>query len=254
MNTDWFTADTHIHHGNIIKYCHRPFLEKEDVDFLTANGGVWHRGAWKGDGSSKHQISKKAVQRMGDTIIGNINDCVKPGDRLWHLGDVLFGYRQDYVRKAFDIFKNIQCKNVHLIWGNHDDYDDDYGCRLYDESGRTIKDLVKSTHSLRKIRVNNQMIVLCHYAMAVWEKSHRGSWHLYGHSHSNAEDWLNKIMPGRRSMDVGIDNAYKILGSYRPFSFEEIAEIMKDRHGVTIDHHIDPNAPTEEDLHQQSVI
>jgi hypothetical protein len=30
-----------------------------------------------------------------------------------------------------------------------------------------------------------QPIVLCHYAMRVWNRSHHGAWHLYGHSRGN---------------------------------------------------------------------
>ena len=33
-----------------------------------------------------------------------------------------------------------------------------------------------------------QDIVLCHYAMRVWQKSHYGAWMLYGHSHGTLPD------------------------------------------------------------------
>lgn len=60
---------------------------------------------------------------------------------------------------------------------------------------------------------------------------------LYGHSHSTAEEWLNQMMPNRRSIDVGVDNAYKLLGEYKPFSYEEIVNIMASKKGHSIDHH-----------------
>lgn len=47
----------------------------------------------------------------------------------------------------------------------------------------------------------------------------------YGHCHSNMEDKYNR----GKQMDVGVDNAYKLLGEYRPFSFEEARDMVKDR-------------------------
>jgi calcineurin-like phosphoesterase family protein len=43
-----------------------------------------------------------------------------------------------------------------------------------------------------------QVIVLCHYSMQVWDRSHYGSWHLFGHSHGS----LKGI---GLSFDVGVD-------------------------------------------------
>lgn len=37
-------------------------------------------------------------------------------------------------------------------------------------------------------------------------------------------------------MDVGVDNAKKILGEYRPFSFNELKKIMDARTGY-YEHH-----------------
>ena len=48
----------------------------------------------------------------------------------------------------------------------------------------------------QRIPGTDQSIVLCHYAMAVWDKSHRGNLMLYGHSHSEAEPWLEEKASG----------------------------------------------------------
>ena len=63
------------------------------------------------------------------------------------------------------------------------------------------------------------MIVLCHYPMREWNGCYRGAWHLHGHVHGR----LNHAPLGH-SMDVGVDS-----GGYRPWSFAEIAEVLKDR-------------------------
>ncbi len=45
------------------------------------------------------------------------------------------------------------------------------------------------------------------------------------------EETLDNIYPQRRSMDVGLDNAVKVLGEYRPFSEQEIWDILSVRYG-----------------------
>lgn len=94
------------------------------------------------------------------------------------------------------------------------------------------KDRFDWIRDMAEINVNGQHIVLCHYAMRVWNKSHRGSWHLYGHSHNSLETEV-----WGRSMDVGVDSAKVILGDYRPFSFDEISRILSKREFKGVDHH-----------------
>lgn len=208
----FFTSDTHFGHGNIIKYCNRPGLTEREQEQLLAG--------------ERFKVCLDSVQRMNAYLLDEINNLVGPDDTLWHLGDFCFGHGKSESYKTAKAFRDrIACRNVHLIWGNHDNY--------------SIAPLFSSTHKMETVFYEGQQIVCCHYAMAIWNKSHHGAWHLYGHSHAGAEEWLDKALPGRRSFDVGVDNAARILGAYRPWSFEEIQTIMKKRQGSVIDHHGD---------------
>lgn len=240
MSKIFFTADTHFGHGNIIKYCNRPFLMDLDRKALEENGGSWHDGSWKGNRSSSWKISRDAVDLMNDTITDNINKMVGEDDILWHLGDFAFGVREKYVQKCEFYRSRIRCKNINIIWGNHDE-------------PRQIKHLFNESYYMQNIPMpggQRTQIVLCHYALAVWDGSHRGNWQLYGHSHTSAEPWMDANMPGRRSIDVGVDNANRLLGSFRPFSMEDLEKILGARAGFSMDHHIPRNstAPKEEEL------
>lgn len=256
----FFTSDLHLGHANIMKYSHRPGLTSEETELLALedadnaafNTKLYAHKAdlvdqgfkdwaeftkdddviWHNDLSDKVElyvrahrpkrrfnVSKESVKRMNDYLIENINATVGVNDVLWHLGDFCFDVH------SYQKFRDaIKCKTVNHVWGNHDDYQ--------------IKNAFNATHDLKMITWDNQQIVLCHYAMAIWNKSHHKVWHLYGHSHSGAEEKLELAFPGRRSMDVGVDNAIKLLGSYRPFSFKEVRKILIQKSGCAIDHHI----------------
>ena len=165
---------------------------------------------------------------MDETIIGNINKYVDSNSTLFHLGDFAMPGRQyDYFDRCKYYRDRINCKTIVCTFGNHD--------------GAELETLfTKCADLMSDVVINHQQFTLCHYAMAVWNKNHGRSKSIsvYGHSHSSAEPWLDKSQPGRRSMDVGIDNAYKLLGEYRPFSFQEIMEIMSQRSGFSMDHHV----------------
>ena len=80
---DWFTADLHLNHKNIIKYCNRPFTD---------------------------------IYQMDNVLINNILARVKPGDNLYLLGDISFK-----LDVALAFLNKIPKKvNVFLIEGNHD--------------------------------------------------------------------------------------------------------------------------------------
>jgi calcineurin-like phosphoesterase family protein len=89
MTNIWVTSDTHFNHANILNFTDsegnkvRPFTSVED---------------------------------MNQTMIERWNEVVKPGDKVYHLGDVFFGSK--------DSFKQLWPKlngSKRLIVGNHDD-------------------------------------------------------------------------------------------------------------------------------------
>jgi len=219
---DYFTSDTHFSHGNILKYCKRiKYLAPSEIELLNSG--------------ENFKVCLNSVQSMNDDMIDKINQMVKPNDVLWHLGDFCWFNRRNLDRAYYEISNfryAINCKTVNLILGNHD-------CNRLEEP--EILEIYESIFNLvldkAIVRINGQHIVMDHYAHAVWPKSHRSSWNLYGHSHSNAEQNLNKLFPGRRSIDVGVDNAYLMFGEYRPFSFVELQKFFANKKGCSIDHH-----------------
>jgi calcineurin-like phosphoesterase family protein len=63
----------------------------------------------------------------------------------------------------------MRCRNVHLVWGNHDH--------------RSIRPVFKEVLEQGMIEVEGQPVWLNHYPMRSWDRKTRGSWHLYGHVH-----------------------------------------------------------------------
>lgn len=217
----WFTSDTHLNHRRIPLYSKRRFCltEQENrlLDEAYATGNLRGPDAWC--------PSDEALARHDDYLLDRINERVQPNDILYHLGDFCFGPNKHIYEVAQKFRDRINCKTVYLIWGNHDDH--------------IIAPLFTNTYERTTVRWNGKRIIVDHYAAAVWNKSHRGTWQLYGHSHASAEHRMDAFMPGRRSMDVGVDNAKLILGEYRPFSFDEIEAILEQRTGCSIDHHVE---------------
>ncbi len=186
----WITSDTHFGHQNIIKYCKRPFAGINDMD---------------------------------EAMIRNINEKVQPNDVLYHLGDWSFNRLSD--RSPAYYRNRIKCKNIHLIMGNHDPHNRDGSPKSW------FADLFSSVRDLLKIRVDidgrRQEIVLCHYAMRIWNKSHHGVWHLYGHSHGTCPD-----DPHALSFDIGVDCC-----DFQPLSPMQISARMAKKKWKAFDHH-----------------
>ncbi len=217
-------SDPHFSHGNILRYTKRTeYLTSEEIRKLEE--GVDFR------------VSRESVDRMNRGLIENINAVVGEDDILWTLGD--WSFPSNY-KTAMYFRSQINCRNVHKVFGNHDSpqiaavFDKpDLGSRKQNEKFVNEKNI----HHIIEFWHEGVYFVLTHYSMSVWNGSHRKSVNIYGHSHANAEGWLDKMMPNRRSMDAGVDNAFRLVGAYRPFSFEEIKKFVASRPGSSIDHH-----------------
>lgn len=140
------------------------------------------------------------VQEMDRVIIENWNSVVSQDDWVYHLGDFSMGDPIHYARQLNG--------RIILLLGNHDH---NRLSALYKAFGK------ENIHELLKIKVEGHTIVLCHYAMRVWHKSHFNSWHLYGHSHG-------KLQGEGKSFDVGVDS-----WDYTPISVRDVAAEMNER-------------------------
>lgn len=143
------------------------------------------------------------VEEMDKTILTNFNNQIQEDDVLFLLGDFCWRNYKEYRAR-------INCKNIFFIYGNHDK-------RMRRE--RAFNELWIEAYDLLGITVENQDIVLCHYAMRRWDKSHRSAWQLYGHSHGDLPD-----DPKLLSFDCGVD-----CFNFCPVSFSEVSEIMKKK-------------------------
>jgi calcineurin-like phosphoesterase family protein len=162
------------------------------------------------------------VEEMNRTLRDNWNSVVQQYDIVWMLGDVAFMKYEELVR-----YMNSLNGIKHLILGNHDKV-------IENNIQRLISDKVfASIQYYKELTVDRQKLVLLHYGMRVWNKSHHGSWQLHGHSHGS-------LPPMGKSVDVGVDAPF-VLGyaPYRPISFEEIKRYMDKQEISKVDHHGD---------------
>ncbi len=138
------------------------------------------------------------VTEMDAALIATWNEAVAPDDEVWHLGD--FCFRNP---RAPSSYLSRLHGRKHLVWGNHDG-----------EETRVAQGWA-SSQPIAEIAVGGVSVVLLHYAMRVWHRSHHGSLHLYGHSHGR--------LPGdTQSCDVGVD-----AWNYRPVGMPEILRRMR---------------------------
>jgi calcineurin-like phosphoesterase family protein len=195
----WFTSDTHFGHTNIAG----PKISNWSSGYRDFN----------------------SVHEMNMALVDGINKYVKEDDILYHLGDWSFGGSQN----IFQFRNYLICKNIHLILGNHDQHIIDKEIKYHDTSFNPVE-LFSSVQDVLTLDIGKTKIFLSHYSHRVWLGSHKGVIHLYGHSHGSIPDY-------GKSMDVGVDVAFKKFGEYRPFNIGDITNIMSKRNIEKIDHH-----------------
>jgi calcineurin-like phosphoesterase family protein len=134
------------------------------------------------------------IEEHDEELIRRHNEVVEKDDIIIHAGDFCWCKTQ----------KDAYAKYVRRLRGNH----------IF-LKGSHDHWLPSSAKFIWRKHVNDQFIVVCHYAMRTWERSHYGAWHLYGHSHG-------RLSPYYKSFDVGIDP-----WNYYPVSFDMVKKKME---------------------------
>jgi calcineurin-like phosphoesterase family protein len=181
------------------------------------------------------------VEQMNEAIIKSINDVVGEDDELYFMGDLCFGG----IENIWNTRKQIKCKNIHFITGNHDHHikknkvlpnchwDYTLGELIVDGAPENIfgeghvgneyfhvyaHDLFKTVNEFLTITVDKKEIILCHYPLEQWLNMDRGSWHVHGHTHHKIDN--EEMNTKYRRIDVGWPTI---------LSFDDLKEIMDKR-------------------------
>jgi calcineurin-like phosphoesterase family protein len=161
-----------------------------------------------------------SLEEMTETMISRWNSCIKRGDTVYHLGDFALSWGARHAQTIDSLLSRLNGQKF-LIVGNHDR-------KEVLENSRW-----QSVDYYRELKVDlggvhKQRIVLCHYAIRVWNQMHRGAWMLHGHSHGSLTDIGGKIL------DMGVD-----CHDFCPVPLERVQHLMEHREFVALDHHND---------------
>jgi calcineurin-like phosphoesterase family protein len=131
------------------------------------------------------------LDAMHESLRNHWNGLVNSDDTVYILGDVSFGDIQQTIK----YLDSLNGKKI-LIYGNHD-----HKIRRNDHN---IQDCFDGCFDMLEITIDKKLYVLNHYPMVVWNRSHYGSYHLYGHCHGQYEH-------DGKALDVGLDaNDFKL--------------------------------------------
>src|SRR5215216_1524227 len=131
----WFSSDWHFAHQNIVK----------------------GESKWE-DKSACRNFN--TLTEHDNTLIENINRVVKKDDQIYMLGDWAFGGKQN----VYELWKRINCKNIHLCLGNHDHHIRKNTIILDDKGAEiNVHSLFKSISDIITKKVASERFVMCHY-------------------------------------------------------------------------------------------
>jgi calcineurin-like phosphoesterase family protein len=139
-----------------------------------------------------------SLEDQTEQLIANHNSKVGPNDMTYHVGDMF--WRRVSIPDANVIMDRLNGKHA-LVLGNHDEVAKRIAGRF---------EWVKDTALIH----TNTRVWLSHYAHRTWPDSHKGSYHLFGHTHNVLPDY-------RYSHDAGVD-----ANGYFPISYDELETYM----------------------------
>lgn len=191
------------------------------MDYFSSDFHLGHANILKYD--------KREFQNITDHdwhIINMIKSTLTESDNFYYIGDWCLSSASLSERYMSEISST--GAKLFFIKGNHDKLDT---IKLYKKYGAFLGEQ-STVDILHEGKI--YPIVLNHFSMRIWNRSHHGIYHLYGHSHDGLDKHGNYW---GRSMDCGIMSALRIKGSYSLFTFPEIHNILSKRDVKLIDHH-----------------
>lgn len=145
------------------------------------------------------------LEEMREAFIANHNEIVRPKDTTVHAGD----FSKLSVEKTIEIIKRLNGKHI-FIKGSHD--------KVILKISRRHPDLFEYAGYIYEVRIHNKHhIVVCHYCLKTWPRSHYNSWHLFAHSHCGLESV-------GKSHDIGVD-----CNNFYPYSSNQIIDTMNKK-------------------------
>lgn len=149
-----------------------------------------------------------SAPEMDDFMIKKWRDTVTDEDMIFFLGDFSFVNKN----RTENIFNQLP-GNKTLIQGNHDH--------------KYTRNLPwTNQHRYHEVIIEKQVLILFHYPIASWNRMHRGSLHLHGHSHGSMPQSSQRI-------DVGVD-----CWDFTPITLDDILQRAKTfPQTISEDHH-----------------
>lgn len=169
---EFFTSELNLNQSNILQYENRPY---NDVD------------------------------EMNNVFIENINKKVGKEDKLFILGNFIFGSIEEdkFIRSVKYFTNKINSKNLFLLFGNRD--------RRMKKNSRFLE-FFRYTASDMELKTEcGRSVILGYWPLWIWNR--KESIHLYG---------LNTPQYKTNAYCVSVDAAKRRLGSYEPFTLNEL--------------------------------
>lgn len=146
-----------------------------------------------------------------ERLIENWNNKIaSPNSYVYVIGD--FAFCRGQYDKMEIILSRLKGR-IKLIPGDHDKHNIIRFLKRNPKWARKVEVLMP----IEKIKFHYQQIILCHYQMRVWPRSHYNSWLLHGHSHG-------MLNPVGKMHDAGVD-----YNNFTPLSIIEIFQIMEQK-------------------------
>lgn len=167
----WFTSDTHFFHTNIIKFT---------------------------DQEGRRIRPFSSLDEMHELMVERWNECVKPNDFVYHLGDVTFQYHDKFIA----LMKRLH-GSKRLVFGNHD--------KCWNSA---LKVVFTKASLWRGFHEHN--FTATHIPQRL-DKIRDGEFNVHGHIHERLE-------PDPHYINVCVE-----VRGYRPVHIDQIVAEIKER-------------------------